>query len=591
MSTAVGNVLLNISTGKTDFASIKGFVDLMGQAIRVVGDFAKKNDAYVDAMQKMSVSVDKAVQATGSLIETQKLMATTAKLSMAGVKFTEDQFRNLAVAAADMGEITGDAAGALDALTTAVISGNERGLKPYGISLEGATTRTEKQAKALEELNKKFKDVTVEADTLTDGFVALGNAGADLIGALWSAQYDSKTGFLGWLNDVTREASRTAAAIRNVGISHGIAIGQVEKAAKGGVGSGLALGLGALFGWGSGNLGAEEQSAKDANAKEAEERAAIQAARALDDAMDGNIALAAERDAARNSARLQKLIGGGKGGSAKSSAQALSPYDANRLGIGTPPPPAYASSSTAEQDIFMASGQGELPIESGFSQVITQEMQLMEKRKVMGYEWMDYLWEMEDAELSFADSFADSWKKHFKQINLGASVATGMFEALEGSIRMVAEAAIEGQKLSSEAFFNMVSKIALNIGVKATLEALYEGFQAARCTASYNYPEAALHTAAAVTGAITAAAAFAIAAGSRAIGNGAGSSPNQSAGFAAGGGATGYTGPSVPGKQSDSGSQTVVVVLEGDAEGVFRVSKKGSRLARANGETGFAEAS
>jgi hypothetical protein len=48
----------------------------------------------------------------------------------------------------------------------------------------------------------------------------------------------------------------------------------------------------------------------------------------------------------------------------------------------------------------------------------------------------------------------------------------------------------------------------------------------------------------------------------------------------------------VPGKQDGTGSQnTVVVVLEGDAEGVFRVSKKGSRMARANGDTGFAEAS
>jgi hypothetical protein len=620
MATAVGNVLLNISTGKTDFASIKGFVDLMGQAISVVANFAKKNDAYVDAMQKMTVSVDKAVQATGSLIDTQKLMATTAKLSMAGIKFTEDQFRNLAVAAADMGEITGDAAGALDALTTAVISGNERGLKPYGISLEGATTRTEKQAKALEELSKKFNGVTVEADTLSDGFEGLWKAGTDLIGAVWNAQYSRDTGFLGWLNDVTKDCARTASAIRNVGITGGIAIAQIEKGAantaKGKMGGGLSLGFGALLNlWsGNANLMQEEEAAKAYQQKQRDEKLRkeienqSEEARALLEAdLQANRELIEEE---RQRGPAAKAKGGG-GGSKK--AKALDAYTAAALGLDFPKrtgpdmastrygdeQKAFRSGSTIEGDLFAAGGGGELPFEQGgISQVIDMENAAMEKQ--IALMWQRYETQQRwnaviDEGIGKASDFNKSIGSYLKGMTAGTMAANAATQGLRGALTQVFEAAIMGNKLTAHAMAEMVRGVGMSIAIEASLRSIMAGAMAIAALARDDYKGAALWGENAGQMAVVAGIATAVAAGAQyLVGNGGettSGSPALRNRSSETSGAEGQWNPGAPsGGGSSSGNVQVSVTLEGDAEGIFKVTKKGSRRSQANGSGGFAEA-
>ena len=580
MSTAVGNVLLNISTGKTDFASIKGFVDLMGQAIRVVADFAKKNDAYVDAMQKMSVSVDKAVQASGNLIETQKLMAATAKLSMAGIKVTEDQFKAIAVAAADMGEITGDAAGALDQLIQGIISGNERGLKPYGIALGEATTRTEKQSAAVKGLTEKFGSMEVKADTATDSFEALGNAMDDLIGTIWAEINEKGGGINSFFSDLSGTISSFAANVRNLGLIKGSLLQFFEF-------PGVRTMLGLVYGKNEaqldemyGNLYAEGKNAKvvaenDARIAEADRLYAM-----------GGLPDKPEKK------------GKGGGGGAKEKKTTMSPYQISeiqeQLGLnGGGPGDAYA-------DVLMLDkSKGPLP----FEQLQEDQEKFVDESRKYWDMWalsIDYAMEKD---LNFATQFRESWEAALKGVTAASLTANGAQQALRGTMQQVWEAAILGNKITVNSVAQMLRGVALSIAVEASVRAIMEtalGIAAQARTEGIPNGASIAHFAAAASMFATAVIAGTVAAGANFIARSAGGNGSYDSAPPAlrdksldgvDGTNKSQWSPGAPsGSSAGQGNQQITVSFEGDAEGMFKVVQKGSRRSRANGSQGFSEA-
>jgi hypothetical protein len=195
-----------------------------------------------------------------------------------------------------------------------------------------------------------------------------------------------------------------------------------------------------------------------------------------------------------------------------------------------------------------------------------------------------------EEEVGFAEMFADSWENATSRTSAGAMAAAGMQNLLRGAVTQAANAIVGSSKVTVKAVAEMVKGVALSVGIEATILGLIElGHMIAAIASSWGMsPEVELHAAAVAQYAITAAAAFAVAGAASAVSSASkGSSSASPTGTRTGQGQ--YGSPGYQDVSGGGGSQNITIVLEGDAEGIFRVVRKENQRQSYSGSGAFAE--
>jgi hypothetical protein len=183
---------IGVTKAQAEFGAIVAVLYSMGKAIVETG---KRADEISDAFERMTTDQKKAVQemdsAVKGFIPSIDNMRAAVKMAEAGMRPTEAQMKALAITATDMalkmGEGPEGAKRRLDALTDSIVKGNERGLKPYGITLDSTGTLLEKQAEALAKVTDRAKALKPEITDLDDKWAAFGNTFDKSIALVWDA--------------------------------------------------------------------------------------------------------------------------------------------------------------------------------------------------------------------------------------------------------------------------------------------------------------------------------------------------------------------------------------------------------------------
>jgi hypothetical protein len=205
-------------------------------------------------------------------------------------------------------------------------------------------------------------------------------------------------------------------------------------------------------------------------------------------------------------------------------------------------------------------------------------------------ETIDYYEQITD----FAGRFDEAWTSSLQNVSVGANTATAAQNLLRGAVSMVANAALSGGKITVKAVADMVKGVTMSLGIESTIRAVQElALGIGKLASSYGAdPTAELHFAAAAQHAVAAALAFAVAGASSAVSNSQSTSKSAgSAGASASGGRGQYGSPGYA-TYGNGGQQqqSVVVILEGDAGGVFRVVEEENRKRSYSGQSAFAGA-
>ena len=185
---ADANVVLRITSDVGNaITGLNSFISMVGSAISAVEDFAKTNDRFVMSMQRATIDIKEADEATSGLIDTTELYAQQNRLAMAGLRPTSKQYRAIAAAAAEMGKTHGDATSNFKQLVQAITRGSSTALTRYGIVLKENTDKTITQKEALKALEKKYGDTVVKVETLSESMFVLNNNIDTTTGLLWKA--------------------------------------------------------------------------------------------------------------------------------------------------------------------------------------------------------------------------------------------------------------------------------------------------------------------------------------------------------------------------------------------------------------------
>src|SRR5574342_256762 len=168
-------------------ANLGGYVVAAKEALRVISslaegirDFAREADRQQGILAGFSGSVEEARRRTGGLVSQLDLIEASNRAAAAGFRLSERQLANVAVAVAQYGRATGDAAITTESLATAIAQGEEGPLKKLGICLEGVTGVTRRQDEALRQLEQRYGDQAVAADGLADSLQQADGYGDDL---------------------------------------------------------------------------------------------------------------------------------------------------------------------------------------------------------------------------------------------------------------------------------------------------------------------------------------------------------------------------------------------------------------------------
>ena len=158
------------------FTELNQFLDLAGKVVDFIQEQAEQMRAYDRVIHGHTVSVREADQATRGMVDTVQLHRDAARLEAAGLQLSERQYRALSVAAASYGQRIGvDVTQAHERLTTAVISTEVEGLRPFAIRLRQGMTIEEKQQEIIRRLTESYGDQEVEVENLADAIDQLKN--------------------------------------------------------------------------------------------------------------------------------------------------------------------------------------------------------------------------------------------------------------------------------------------------------------------------------------------------------------------------------------------------------------------------------
>lgn len=217
------SILFTIGTAKGvgGFTELRSAIDLIGQMWGKIQETTKELDRFSQMWQRTNKSaVMAADSAAAGIIDTAEVLRGYQKLTAAGVKMTDEQFKTLTVRAADLAQTTGkDATEAFQRLTNSIAKGSTRALKEYGINVKEGGELTEMQAEAVNGLTEGYENLTIKAETLSERMYALDNNLGTMKGLLWDLaggatgfeeSLDSLNGALGEFNTILAESPNAA---------------------------------------------------------------------------------------------------------------------------------------------------------------------------------------------------------------------------------------------------------------------------------------------------------------------------------------------------------------------------------------------
>lgn len=174
------------SADATTFA-IGAFKDIAGRIKQVAEDY----DQLADIQESLGgATQDLASEMTQGLIPALELAQARGTALAAGLQLTDQQFAAVAVAAQLYAQRTGiDGAQAVDQLSNAIVSGNQRALRPFGIQLQEGATRAEGAAEAIRQLT--------EASERNAAAIARSTGGLDHLKSGFNAAKEAATTFYG----------------------------------------------------------------------------------------------------------------------------------------------------------------------------------------------------------------------------------------------------------------------------------------------------------------------------------------------------------------------------------------------------------
>jgi len=221
--TAAANLILRIGSelGPGGLASLKAGIDMLGSMVRTVASVIEKVDEYVESMRKADMSmINYADSASKAQIGSLNLMKSFNQMNFAGVKVTRTEFAAMSVAAEEFADVLQiDAASAMDQLTSAVIKGNERGLRPFGIALDENSKKLSGTDQALIQLVRRFGGTqTADPDNLSDAVKGLKNNSMDMFGAIWDGLTKTRgpvTDFLNYLSEAIGNVGKALSELTN----------------------------------------------------------------------------------------------------------------------------------------------------------------------------------------------------------------------------------------------------------------------------------------------------------------------------------------------------------------------------------------
>jgi len=171
MADLTKNIIFRVGSemGPGGLASLKAGYDMTMQIAGAVTSYIGRLEELLDVQQNVQIDTSKVTTEVRGLTGSLNMMAAANRLTQAGLKVSGEQFAAITKNAAAFADATGvGTPQALDQLVSALISGNERGMRPFGLELKEGATKTEKIASAIEQLTKRADDLSVGLDTTAE---------------------------------------------------------------------------------------------------------------------------------------------------------------------------------------------------------------------------------------------------------------------------------------------------------------------------------------------------------------------------------------------------------------------------------------
>lgn len=180
----VQNLTESFADFKTGLVGVGGVVAAVGAGVAALRAFAMEADRQQGILSHFTGDTRAATAAMGGMVTQLQMVEAHNRLAAAGINLSGRDLRNVLVAAFQQAEATGSEFNAtLDQLGQAIVRGG-RGLRQFGIEAQGPQ-------QALEELNTKFGEMEVSADSLGDRFEQIDTTISEMSASFMDAVSDT----------------------------------------------------------------------------------------------------------------------------------------------------------------------------------------------------------------------------------------------------------------------------------------------------------------------------------------------------------------------------------------------------------------
>lgn len=153
----------------TAFMAIRQGVGDVVRLAEAMADGAAQSERRSSALAQLGGAYDALSEATNDTIDETDAFNAQQRLLQAGLDLTEQQFVAVMRAAREYAIATGtDTMAAVDRLTGGLISGSERGLRPFGLAVQGVEDQSGRTMIALLQLTQRLNDGAPSARTFAE---------------------------------------------------------------------------------------------------------------------------------------------------------------------------------------------------------------------------------------------------------------------------------------------------------------------------------------------------------------------------------------------------------------------------------------
>jgi cell division protein FtsB len=199
---------------------IEDIVSKVEQLGHALIEAAVEAERHERAMAALGDTADRVASATNDVVEAEDAWQAQQRLTQAGLHVTGEQLAAITMRAREYAVQTGtDTPAALEQLTSALLSGAERGLRPFGLNVGDAHDRTAAFSSALQQLEHRASETSPSARTLGEDVHRVSNNLHDAIASAagWIAEMSGFQGIISGIGDalggLTERAEDATAAL------------------------------------------------------------------------------------------------------------------------------------------------------------------------------------------------------------------------------------------------------------------------------------------------------------------------------------------------------------------------------------------